>query len=169
MIRALMIAAPLLALAACDSDTPAPVAEEAAAPATFPAGEWEVTFVTESLRSADHSTPATMFKEGVPFVTKACAAAGPKPDPVLFIEKGDKCTAQMNYAKDGRLNIGYTCTRPGHEGEVRPTLDGKYDATTFEAEMSTGTYFSGNGDYVMTQHLKGKRLGDCAPGAKATG
>ena len=50
-----------------------------------------------------------------------------------------------------------------------PTIDGKYDATTFEVATSVGSYFTGAGDYVMTQRIKGKRIGDCTPGATAAG
>jgi hypothetical protein len=168
MSRPIWAIAPLLMLAGCGSEAPAPVAEEKAAPAAFPAGEWEITTLTESLKSADKSVPATIYKEGATVVAKVCAAPGPKPDPALFIEKGDSCTTTAAYAKDGRISISYNCTRPGR-GLLTPTLDGKYDADTFEVAVSTGSYFKGDGDYVMTQNIKGGRLGDCAPAAKPAG
>ena len=166
MIKSAWMIAPLLALAGCGSEPAAPAADEKAPPAAFPAGEWEVTVLTESLKSADKSTPATAYKQGATTVTKVCAAPGPKPDPALFTEKGDKCTADAAYAKDGRMSISYKCDRPGR-GLLTPTLDGNFDADTFEVAVSTGSYFKGDGDYVMTQNIKGKRIGDCTPGAKA--
>ncbi len=163
----LMIAA-LLPLSACGGETAKPAAEVKAPPATFPAGEWEVSTLTESLKSADKSTPATIHKEGATKVAKVCAAPGDKPDPALFVEAGDKCSTTTAYARNGRVNLAYNCTRPGR-GMVMPTIDGKYATDTFEVAAAVGTYFKADGDYIMTQRIKGKRLGDCTPGAKAAG
>jgi len=158
----------LLPLSACGGETAKPAAEDKVPPATFPAGEWEVSTLTESLKSADKSTPATIHKEGATTVAKVCAAPGEKPDPALFVEAGDKCSTTTAYARGGRVSLAYNCTRPGR-GMVMPTVDGKYDADTFEVAVSVGSYFKADGDYIMTQRIKGKRLGDCTPGAKAAG
>ena len=166
MNRFHMMLAVSLMLAGCGGEAPAPVAEDKAPPATFPAGEWEVSTLTETLKAADQSTPATIHKVGATIVAKVCAAPGPKPDPELFVETGDKCSTTTAYAKNGRVNLAYKCDRPG-KGIVMPVIDGKYDADTFEVATAVGSYFTGLGDYVMTQRIKGKRLGDCAPAAKA--
>lgn len=162
-----LILALLLPLAGCD-DAPAPVAQEKGPPAIFPAGEYEVTALTETLKKADAFAPATKHKVGQSDVQKICSPAGPKPAPALFADKGDTCTATSDYAVNGRINMSYNCQRPGH-GLLTLTFDGKYDEQSFEVEVATGTYFSGQGDYVLTQRLKGKRLGDCAAPAKAAG
>jgi hypothetical protein len=153
-------------LAACSGGEPEKP-KETAPPATFPAGEYEVTTVTESLKSTDGSTPATIHSVGATKVAKICAAPGPKPDPAVFAETGDTCDTATAYARDGRLNLVYNCER-APRGKVAVTVDGNYDATSFEVAAATGSYFKANGDYSMTQRLKGKRLGDCtAP--KASG
>ncbi len=162
----MMLALILLPLAACDSDAPAPPAEEKGPPATFVPGEYEVTALTETLKKADQFAPATKHKVGSTDVQKICSPAGPKPAPALFADKGDTCTATSDYAKNGRINMSYNCQRPGH-GLLTLTFDGKYDEKSFEVEVATGTYFSGQGDYVLTQRIKGNRLGDCAAPAKA--
>ena len=167
MMRAQMMVAIGLTLAAC-GEAPAPVAADTAPPTTFPAGEWEVSTLTETVKSADREAPATIHKAGGTLVARVCAAPGPKPDPALFVETGDKCSTTTAYARNGRVNLAYNCTRPG-KGMVMPTIDGKYDATTFEVATGVGSYFTGLGDYVMTQRIKGKRLGDCTPAAKAAG
>ena len=46
-------------------------------------------------------------------------------------------------------------------GQVALHIDGKYDEQTFEVVAITGTYFTGSGDYALTQKLTGKRIGDC--------
>ena len=163
-----MLLAVSLTLAGCGGDAPAPVAEDKAPPATFPAGEWEISTLTETLKAADAAAPATIHKAGATNVAKVCAAPGPKPDPALFVETGDKCTTTSAYARNGRVNLAYNCTRPG-KGMVLPVIDGKYDADTFEVATAVGSYFTGLGDYVMTQRIKGKRLGECTPGIKAAG
>ncbi|MCY7281253.1 MAG: DUF3617 domain-containing protein [Sphingomonas bacterium] len=155
-----------LTLSACSGEAPAPVAEDTAPPATFPAGEWQVSTLTETLKAADKSAPATIHKAGATRVAKVCAAPGPKPDPALFVETGDKCSTTTAYAKDGRLNLAYNCDRPG-KGMVMPTIDGKYDSDTFEVATAVGSYFVGLGDYVMTQRITGKRLGACVAAAVA--
>ena len=164
--RTYLTLAALLALPGCDSDAPAPTAQEKGPPATFPAGEYEVSALTETLKAADQFTPATRHKVGATDVQKICSPAGAKPSPALFADKGDTCTATSDYAKDGRINMSYNCQRPG-QGLLTLTFDGKYDDSSFEVEVATGTYFSGQGDYVLTQRIKGKRIGDCAAPAKA--
>ena len=156
-----------LLLAAC-SEAPAPVAKKEGPPETFPAGEYEVAALTETLKAADQFAPATKHKVGVTETSKICSPPGPKPSIALFSDKGDACTPTSDYAKRGRINMSYNCQRPGH-GLVTLTFDGNYTADGFEVAVSTGTYFSGQGDYALTQRIKGKRLGDCPPAAKAAG
>ncbi|MEO7813907.1 MAG: DUF3617 family protein [Sphingomicrobium sp.] len=160
--RHFMMFALLLPLAACnEAPAPAPSAEDKGPPAQFVPGQYEVSALTETLKSADQFSPATRHKVGATDVQTICSPAGPKPAPALFADKGDRCTATSEYAKDGRINMSYNCQRPG-QGLLTLTFDGKYDAQSFEVEVATGTYFSGQGDYVLTQRIKGKRLGDCA-------
>ena len=162
-----MMLALLLMLPGCGSEAPAPVAEDKGPPAIFPAGEYEVSALTETIKAADQSASATKHKVGATDVSKICSPPGSKPDPALFADKGDSCTATSDYAKGGRINMSYNCQRPGH-GLLTLTFDGKYDEKSFEVEVATGTYFSGQGDYVLTQRIKGKRIGDCAAPAKRT-
>ena len=152
-------------LTACGEEAK-PVAKKAR-PAAFPAGQWEVTSLTEKLASADKSTPATSHKIGVTESRTICSPAGPKPAPALFADQGDDCKLDSDYARNGRINMSMQCQRAGH-GQLALTLDGKYDETTFEVVVITGTYFTGSGDYALTQNVKGKRIGDCpAEGAAA--
>lgn len=155
-----MMAAPLLALAACGGE--APVAEQAEVkPAAFPAGEWEIASTVEVLRSTDNTTPATDLKQGETTTTRVCIGEeGGKPDLAALLPVDDSCSGTSVYARKGRISASYTCNRP-NRGQVMPTMDGQYTADTLTAVISTGTYFSGTGDYALTQKLAGKRLGDC--------
>ncbi|MES2904342.1 MAG: DUF3617 family protein [Pseudomonadota bacterium] len=165
MSARLLIAAALLALplSACGEDAPKPTAAKAA-PAAFPAGEWEVTALTEKLRSTDNSTPATGLKTGAAETRRICSPAGPKPGAELFAAQGDDCSFDSDYARNGRLNMSLQCTRSGR-GPLALSIDGTYDEQTFDVKVVTSTFFSGSGDYSLTQKMTGKRIGDCPAAA----
>jgi hypothetical protein len=165
MMKYVMTAAALTLLSAC-GDPPKPVATEKAK--TITAGEYEVTSEVTKLASADKSTPATIYKMGDKNVIRACIAADGALDPAMFIEKGDSCTAQSSYVRAGRLSVQYQCSRPDR-GNVYPAADGNFTADGFEALVTVGTAFAGDGDYNLTQHLTAKRVGECPPPAPAAG
>ena len=160
MSKMIFAAAPLaLLLASCGGEAPK---EEAATkpPTAMPMGAWEVTATVAKLQSTDNSTPATKRKQGETWTRKACLA---KPEDLakLLLPEGENCTAVSNYARQGRINSAFTCRVAG-KGDHTPTVAGLYTADTFEAEVSTASMFSGDGDYQMTETMQGKRLGDCA-------
>ena len=158
--------APAMLLAACGETKPAQE-EKAAVPAKLPAGEWEVSTTVESLKSTDQTTPAVAFKQGDTLTHRACVAADGKPADELFLAKGDQCTGTSVFIRKGRINASWNCQRPG-KGQVMPSADGKYTADSFEVLVTTGTWFSGTGDYELVQRMKGRRVGDCpAAGAAA--
>lgn len=164
-MRQWILGASVLALASC-GDTEAPVEAEAKA-ATLPAGEWEVNSTVQTLRSTDKTTPDVALKQGDTATSKVCIAEeGGKADLTALLPAGDKCKATSVYARNGRINAAYNCTRPGKPGQVMPAMDGKFTADTIEAVITTGTYFSGSGDYTLVQKITGKRVGDCAAAAK---
>lgn len=157
----------LAMLGGCGSEEPAPAAPEKAL--ALSPGEYEISSEVTKLASADQSTPATSLKMGETSVTRACVAADGTLDPAMFVDEGDNCSAQSSYVKSGRLSIQYQCTRPG-KGNVYPAADGNFTADGFEAIVTVGTAFSGDGDYNLTRKLTAKRVGDCpAGGATAAG
>ena len=152
-------------LGGCGEEARAPVATEKAK--ALSAGEYEISSEIATLASADKSTPATSAKVGDKAVTRACVAADGALDPAMFVDAGDKCSAQSSYVRSGRMSIQYSCDRPGR-GKVYPAADGSFTADGFEAVVTVGTSFSGDGDYNLTRKLTAKRVGDCpAEGAKA--
>ena len=165
-IRTIAAGAALLLLPGCGEDKPAPAPVEDAA--TMTPGEYEIASEVTKLQSTDKSTPATSARMGDKTTSRACIAKDGTIDTAMFIEAGDKCSAQSNYARNGRLSIQYTCSRAG-KGPVYPAVDGNFTADGFEALVTTGTAFSANGDYAMTRHLTARRVGDCpaAPAAPA--
>ena len=167
LMTSLAAATAITLLGGCGSEAPAPVATDKAK--TLTAGEYEVSSEVATLASADKTTPATSAKVGDKAVTRACIAADGALDPALFIDAGDKCTAQSSYVRSGRLSVQYSCDRPG-KGKVYPAADGNFTADGFEAIVTVGTSFTGDGDYNLTRKLTAKRVGDCpAGGATAAG
>ncbi len=164
MIKFLTIAAASALLAACGSDAPKPVKVET--PKTMVAGEYEVLSEVTKLASADKSTPATKLKMGGKETIRACVAADGIPDPAMFVEAGDACTATNSYVRSGRLSLQYSCNRPG-KGELFFNADGNFTADGYKALVTAGSKFAGDGDYNLTRTLTARRVGDCPAGAIA--
>lgn len=149
-----------LALAACGGGKKEEAVEEV--PATLAAGLYEVSAEVTALASTDNTTPGTELKQGDKPVTKACVAADGKPEPALLAEnEDDKCEIKNSYIRNGRMSAQMSCSREGHPGYIMPAMMGSYSADGFEGEISTLTYFTGDGDYRMTRKVTGKRIGDC--------
>jgi len=147
-------------LSACGSEAPKPSVEK---PKTLVAGEYEVLSEVTKLASADKTTPATKLKKGDKQTIRACVAADGTPDPAMFVEAGDKCTADNSYARSGRLSVQYRCNRAG-KGDLYLNADGNYTADSYKVLVTGSSSFPGDGDYTLTRTLTAKRLGACPAG-----
>jgi Protein of unknown function (DUF3617) len=164
VMRFIILAALLAATAGCGSE--APKVAEPETPATLPAGDYEVVSEVTKLVSADKSVPVTRLKLGDKRTFHACVAADGIPDPAMFVEAGDTCTANNSFVRAGRLSVQYTCNRPG-KGELYPNADGNFSKDGYKAVVTIGTSFPGTGDYTATRMLTARRVGNCpAQGAK---
>lgn len=158
-------------LAACGGGGPEQSTNEGSeqVPAALNPGLYEVATVVQSLRATDGTTPATKSKaaaEGdAPVVHRACVAADGTVEPAMFSEAGDECRIDNVYARNGRLTMQLACTRPGTPGQVMQSVNGKFTADAFEADVTTATYLTGAGDYAMQRKLTAKRVGDCPAAA----
>ena len=164
MIKFIVATATLMMLAGCGNKAPEPVAVEK--PKTMVAGEYEVSSEVTKLASTDKSTPATTLKLGDKDVIRACVAADGTPDPKMFVEDGDKCTVTNSYARSGRLSVQYSCSRAG-KGELYANADGNFTADGYNALVTAGSSFAGDGDYSLTRTLTAKRVGNCPAGGTA--
>ena len=160
-MRIMIMAALAVATAGCGNG--APKAAAVKKPKTLVAGEYEVASEVTKLASTDQSTPATSVKLGDKAVVRACVAADGTPDPAMFVEAGDSCTATNSYVRSGRLSVQYTCTRAG-KGELYPNADGNYTSDGYKAVVTVGSSFAGDGDYTLTKTLTAKRVGACPAG-----
>lgn len=162
--RALILTASVALLAACDSEPAKPPAKQVAGPpVSFPAGQWEVTALTQKVQAKDRFAPQTRETVGKSTTRKLCSPAGPAPAFALFADQGADCTSVDDYARRGRLNMTFSCKRPGL-GQVNISLDGDYTADSFVAGVIAASSFAGQGDYTLTQKVTGKRIGECPAG-----
>ncbi|TMJ15432.1 MAG: DUF3617 family protein [Alphaproteobacteria bacterium] len=172
----ILILASLCLVAAC-SDGAGDGGDQAAAaepPATFPAGQWDVTSEVTAFRQADKGAPKIKFAVGDKATNSACVAAseGQKPNPALFLGEGYQCSYQTAYARKGMVNETLSCTRKGLEGAVMANVEGHYTADSFDGTATTSTSLYTDGDVVFTRKLSARRTGECqaaAPAAAAEG
>jgi hypothetical protein len=162
MHRLMMVMGVTMALSACGSEPEVP---KAAAASALTAGLYEVSSEVTSLASTDNSTPATTVKQGEKSSWRACVPADSKPSPELLAEPGDKCEIKNSYIRNGRMSAQMSCTREGVSGQVMPAMMGSFKADSFEGDISTLTYFTGEGDYRLVRKVNAKRVGDCPAGA----
>lgn len=162
-MRCFTIAVAAALLAACGQEKPAENGSEQV-PAALNPGEYEVTTLVESLRSTDQTTPATKAEaNGKPITHRACVASDGTVEPAMFSEAGDECRIENVYARNGRLTLSLSCSRPGAPGLVAQSVSGTFSSEGFDAMVETATYLTGAGDYAMRRKMTGKRVGDCAP------
>ena len=169
-MRIIVIVPLCLAAAACGGGDNSANDQEAAAPAAFPAGTWSSEFEVKSFRSADKTTPALMAKEGDKEQASICVPQGQveRPPANVFAGEGYDCSYLNSYIKDGMLNASLACTRPELKGQINMTVEGSYDAKSFEATVNSTSFLPGNGDFTMGRKVKGKLSpGACQPAAPA--
>ncbi len=154
-------------LGACSGDSATEAKKETRADTLKP-GEYEFTAKVDAVRSTDNSIPATGMKVAAagdaPAAGRVCVGDDGTIDPMTFAEAGDKCTPSSSYMRGGRMSLQFNCARAGR-GQLTQLVDGNFTADSFEAKVSTSSYFSGDGDYAMTRTLTGKRVGDCPAGS----
>ena len=162
-MRGLITAAAMAALlAGCSEEAPQQETQAAERAALTP-GEYEASWTVAALRSTDKTTPATELAEGATGTSRGCVAADGTIDPALFAAGGDECTPSNSFVRGGRINLQMDCRRPGTTGQVMQSVSATSTADSFEGEVSTSTYLSGEGDYEMTRTFTGRRVGECPP------
>ena len=160
-MRSLLICSAAALLAACSSEAPQAKTAEAA-PASLQAGEYEVTATVTGFRSTDDGTPLVQAKQGEVITSRACIGADGAPPAELFAAKGNTCTGQNVYARNGRLNMQLDCSRPGAPGKVMSEVNGSFTADSLKGSMTTNSFFQGKGDYELRADLAGRRVGECS-------
>jgi hypothetical protein len=161
---------PLLLLAACGDAGGAnqatnvqPAAAERIAP-----GQWALDSEVTMFAKADQGTPAIDMPQGTHASASVCVGAG-DPPPALFAGDGYDCHSDSVYARNGRLAVTLTCTKEGLSGNILMSLSGDFTGDTIEYDRSVRTSLVTDGDVTFTQHVTGRRTGDCAGDAGGGG
>ncbi|MEA3008743.1 MAG: hypothetical protein QOJ91_435 [Sphingomonadales bacterium] len=168
-MRALIIV-PLCLAAACSDGGAENQAPEAAD--SMQAGQYEISSVVSSFRSADKATPALKAAAGDKSSATACIKAGDedKPPPEMFAGVGYKCDYKDRYISGGRINLSLQCDREALQGKVMVSVQGTYKGDSFEGTATATSFLPGDGDFVMSSKISGRRTGPtCAAPAAAGG
>jgi hypothetical protein len=156
-----------LALAACGQEAEAP--KKAGPPATIPAGEYEVTATVTSLTSTDKTPVPTFTKQGEVTTTRGCVGADGLPQAELLATRGDSCTIQNPFVRNGRMNLQLNCERPG-KGNVNADLTGTFTADGFTGTLTSSSFFAGSGDFRLAQEITARKVADqCTAAGGAAG
>jgi hypothetical protein len=157
--------APLL-LVACGEGA-APTEETAAAVNGLQAGQWEVTSEVSGFRQADEGQPKIDTPVGTTASASLCVGEETRPPTEIFSGEGYSCQYGNFYMRNGRINITLNCTREGLSGNIGMTVDGRFQADSFEADRNIRTTLVTDGDVVIDAALTGRRTGDCPAEADA--
>lgn len=155
-MRIVLAATATLTLAACGGEE-AP--KKAAAPATLPAGEYEVTATVASLTSTDKTPVPTFTTQGERTTTRGCVGADGLPTAELLATRGDTCQLQNPYVRGGRMNFQLNCDRPG-QGNVVADVSGTYTAEGFIGTLTANSMFTGPGDFRLVQEVTARKVAD---------
>ena len=95
-----------------------------------------------------------------------CPEAEKKPKPELFAGSGYDCKYTNSYIRGGKLNAQLSCKRKPIQGEIAMNVEGSYTGTGFQGTVTATSFLPGEGDFVMTSKITGRRTADvCAPEA----
>jgi hypothetical protein len=161
MSNKLLIAAGAVLLAGCGGEAPVANTVEAA-PAKLTSGQYEVTATVSSFRSTDGNTPVIAAKQGDKITSRACVGPDGTPPPELFAAKGDQCTVQNPYVRNGRMNLTLDCTRKGTPGKIMAEVNGSFTTNGLTGSANTTSFIQGPGDYELRTDIAGRRVGECA-------
>ncbi|HVL79628.1 MAG TPA: DUF3617 family protein [Sphingomicrobium sp.] len=169
MIRIIAATAVAALLAACNGE-PGQEKKAADKASALQAGEYEIGQTIAEVSSTDGTTPATKLQAGAAVEGEArriCVGEDGVLSAMAFAEGNDECESENSYMRAGKLSMQLRCRRPGTEGPVMQAADGRFTADSFEADVTTTTYFIGTGDYRMRRQVTGQRVGDCPAGEAA--
>jgi hypothetical protein len=159
-----LIVIPLCLAAACSGGGEEKKAAEA--PGKLQAGQWEISSEVTAFRSADKATPALKATVGDKSAAQACIEAGKeeKPAAETFGGVGYECDYKDHYIRGGRINLSLECERDALEGKVMMSIQGTYTGDSIEGTSTATSFLPGDGDFVMTSKITGRRTGPtCAP------
>jgi len=163
--KSLVVMIPLAAaLTACGGgggDAPKNKAAEKAS--ALQPGQYEVTSEVTNFRASDDGPPKINTPQGTSATRSVCVADGAAPPPNLVADEGFDCQdSSPPIFRGGTLSVSLTCRRPGLQGDVGYTVNGSFQADSFEAERQLVSRFPGMGDVIIASTVRGRRTGECS-------
>ncbi|HEX9947433.1 MAG TPA: DUF3617 family protein [Allosphingosinicella sp.] len=157
-MRTFIIVPLCLAAVACSGGGEQKKAEAAA---SMQAGQWEISSEVASFQSADKALPALKAAVGDKATAPGCIEAGKedKPPPEMFAGVGYECDYKDTYLSGGRINVSMECERDALEGKVMVSVEGTYTGDSFQGTSNTKSFLPGDGDFVMSSKISGRRTG----------
>ena len=167
-MRALIIV-PLCLVAACSGGGEEKKAAEAAD--AMQAGQWEIASEVTAFRSADKAMPALKAAVGDKATAPACIEAGKESEPpaAMFAGTGYECEYKDRYLRSGRINLSLECEREALDGRVMVSVQGTYTGESLEGTATATSFLPGEGDFVMTSKIAGRRTGPACAAPAAEG
>lgn len=158
---------PVLALAACGGQSEN---KAKAGAQTLEAGQYEVTAVVTQFRQADEGEPKINMPKDSRTTRSVCLPPGGALPPDLFADEGMTCQdVSASYARNGVLNVGLRCSKPGLSGDIAYSVNGSFEAQSFRADRQMTTTLTTDGDVVVASRVEGRRTGACTPAAAPAG
>lgn len=152
-------------LAACSGDQATENKAEKAA--SLQPGQYEVTSEVTAFEVVEPGEAAINTPVGTRATASVCVGNEAQVNPALFANEGLNCQHGSYYARNGRMNMTMNCSKEGAAGNFGTTVEGTFQADSFEATRSVTSYLQGGGDVQISSRLTGRRTGECqaqAPG-----
>lgn len=173
MTTRFLIAASLLALAACgskgDGNSTSSGGGLLGGAVQLQPGEWEMT-----MQVVDYKAPgmpaaaAEQMKAAPPTTTKDCMteeeAKGPKPDAFSPSQNGLNCKQENFSWANGRISGKTSCEGANGTGKMSMTMDGNYTPTTMTINIKNETMTAANVGASIEMRVSGRRIGECPAG-----
>lgn len=161
---------PLLLLAACGERTPkTPMGQDAPTPVAsagaddrLQPGQWTLTTRVRSISGGNVTPEMRRQITTRPAAYDTCIPADEArvPDANFFVGGStNECKYRDHDMLGGRMTATIACNAT--PGTVTTTMRGTYTATLLEAEATTVTSGTPEGDITQTATLEARRLGDC--------
>lgn len=161
---------PFLLLAACGERTPeTPIGEDAPTPVAsattgdrLQPGQWTLTTRVRSVSGGNVTPEMRQQITTRPAAYDTCIPADEArvPDANFFVGGStNECKYQNHDMANGRIRATIACNAT--PGTVTTNMRGTYSATLLEAEATTVTSGTPEGDIRQTATLEARRLGDC--------
>ena len=178
MTTRFLIAASLLALAACGSKSDGNSTKASGGggllggPVQLQPGEWETTMQVVDFKAPNMPAGIAERMKQQPTTKRDCMteeeAKGPKPESFAPQQNGMGCKQEDFVWGNGRIHGKTTCEGANGSGKMAMTMDGTYTPTTIDIGLKNETE-TNHVATSMEMRITGHRVGECPAGQEKAG